>query len=93
MLQRKKELGKETMFSLHGREVDLKKVHRFVKRVYLSPSKLPQTSKFPFLIALRDCHSVCELRLFTRHPSVDRSLHTWESKASESRLSLVVVPA
>ncbi|EMR71565.1 putative c6 finger domain protein [Eutypa lata UCREL1] len=45
MLERKTQHGKETIFTLHGREVDLKKVHRFVKRVSLSPSKLPQASQ------------------------------------------------
>ena len=45
MLQRKAEDGKETEFTFHGRRVDPKKIHRFVKRVCLSPSKLPPNGK------------------------------------------------
>ncbi|KAI1076259.1 hypothetical protein F5B20DRAFT_594149 [Whalleya microplaca] len=51
MLQRKVEDGKETKFTHHGQDVDLKKVHRFVKRVALSPSKLPSNATPAHILA------------------------------------------
>jgi hypothetical protein len=47
MLARKVADGKDTTFKIHGQSVDLKKIHRYVKRVSLSPSKFPSKGKVP----------------------------------------------
>ncbi|KAI0157432.1 hypothetical protein GGR57DRAFT_66788 [Xylariaceae sp. FL1272] len=58
MVQRKAVEDKDTNFTLHGQAVDLKRIHRFVKRVALSPSGLPEqaTPVYVFAFTPRSPH-------------------------------------